>query len=184
MKTEYDRIYELASMVSSDTSSYEEEAAVSPLLSESQMLELASSRFDQVRLLLASRPDLTTDVIRAIVGNESELEIVSLALRCYDGTELFSELAKNPDPRIRRLAAAKEKTPDSVLLDLANDNYKMVRQALACREDLSLPIQQKLARDPSSDIRIELAKNDELLFSAYEILKDDIDPVVRETATS
>ena len=179
MKKEYCPDDELSEMVSSDHDHLRLEAARAPMLIEDQMMELVKDTDFGVRKTIASRSDLTSDAIGAIVSSESEPELVALALRGYNGTELLTELAQNPDPRIRRLAASHENTSESALLYLATDNHKMVRHALVSREEIPLDVQKILARDPSTEIRMDLACRDDLLYSAYEILKEDLDPEVR-----
>ena len=184
MKKEYCPVDELAEMVSSDHEYDRLEAARAPMLVESQMIELANDSDYSVRKALASRPDLTSDAIRAIVSSESETELVSLALRGYKGSELLSELAKNTDCSIRRLAASHEKTSESALLDLATDNHKMVRHALVAREEIPFDVQKILSRDPSLEIRMDLARRgDDLPYVIYIILKEDIDQSVRNIVT-
>ena len=179
MKKEYRPVDELAEMVSSDHVYERLEAARATMLVEEQMLELVKDPDFSVRKTLASRPDLPSDVIRAIASSEKEVELVSLALRGYEGTELLTELAQDPDPRIRRLAATHPNTLHFGLLCLVVDNHKMVRHALVSRDELPLDVQKILARDPSTEIRMDLARRDDLLYSAYEILKEDLDPEVR-----
>ena len=179
---EYNPVDELSGMVYSERDFDLLEAARAPMLTESQMLELAKNGEYSVRKALASRLDLTTDVIREFLRSEPEPELVALALRGYNGTELLTELAQNSDSRIRRLAASHENTPEKSLLELVHDNHKMVRHAIVSREEIPLDVQKILARDPSAEIRMDLARRDDLFFSAYEILKEDLDLSVRKIA--
>lgn len=184
MKHEYYPSDELAGLVYSEHAYQRLEAARAPMLVESQMLELVKDTDYSVRKTLASRLDLLSDVIRAIVSYESEPELVDLALRGYEGSELLSELAKNPDSRIRRLAASHPETSESALIDLATDNYKMVRHAVVAREEIPLDVQKILARDPSAEIRMDLARrDDDLPYVIYAILKEDLDKSVRNIVT-
>lgn len=179
MKKEYYPADELAGMVYSEHEYQRLEAARAPMLVEDQMLELVKDTDYSVRKALASRSDLTSDAIRAIVSSEPETELVSLAIRGCECSELLSELARNPDSRIRRLAASHENTPEKSLLELVHDNHKMVRHALVCRDEIPLMVQRALARDPSTEIRMDLARRDDLFYSAYEILKEDLDLAIR-----
>ena len=178
MKNEYDAMSELEEMVSSDNGHNLLEAARAPMLTESQMLEFVKNGEYHVRKSVASRLDLTPEVIGEFLRSEPEPELVALALRGYDGSELLSEVAKNSDSRIRRLAASHPNTPESLLLALATDNHEMVRHAIVAREEIPIYVQRILARDPSVEIRRDLARHDELFYSAYEILKEDPDPEV------
>ena len=180
---EYNPVDELAGMVYSEHDFDLLEAARSPLLAEEQMIELAKNGEYSVRKALASRLDLTTDVIREFLRSEPDPELVALAIRGYNGTELLTELAKNPDSRIRRLAATHPNTLTSALLYLASDNHKMVRHAIVAREEIPLGVQKTLARDPCAEIRMDLGRRDDLLYSAYEILKEDLDQSVRNIVT-
>lgn len=184
MKKEYCLSEELAEMVSSDCESVRIEAAVAPLLTLSQELELAKDQDFHVRKAIASRPYLNHEVIRYIVSHEKEAEIVSLALRGYEGHELFSELAKNPDYRIRRIAATARNTSELVLLDLSVDPRLVVRRAVVCRSQIPLIVQEKLSRDPSVEIRKDLARHKDLLYSVSEILKEDPEFEVRNIVCS
>lgn len=63
---------------------------------------------------------------------------------------ILSELANDPDPRVRYEVAAKRKCPARILKQLANDIDESVRLRVACNAKAPEPLLEQLRHDPSS----------------------------------
>lgn len=108
---------------------------------------------------VATRADLTLDLIEEILASDHHWLLHSLALNPRLPDTARRRLAAHADPTIRAaLAACARDAPRDVYERLIDDPHTQVRTYLAKRDDIPADLLARLATDPDPQVRTTLAR--------------------------
>lgn len=96
--------------------------------------------------------------------------------------KLLDRLSQDRDPQVRAAVATHPAAAEPALCSLAQDAAALVRWALLRRKELSVVLNEILARDPLPAIRSALAAHPSATPAVLERLSTDLDDDVREAA--
>lgn len=108
---------------------------------------------------VATRPDLTLDLIEEILASGHHWLLHSLALNPQLPNAVRMRLAAHADPAVRAaLAARAHDAPRELYERLIDDPDTRVREYLAEHDDVPADLLARLARDPDPKVRATLAR--------------------------
>ena len=146
-----------------------------------RILALAKTGNMVVRQGVAARFDSPIEALELLAGDPDTVVRATVASqRLYRYDKLVMRLARDPHPRVRAALARNDAATPEALALLADAPEEHVRRGVAGNCSTPLASRDKLARDPSSAVRLALASRPELGEEAARLLDNDPVPAVRE----
>lgn len=112
----------------------------------------------RVTAKVAERPDLTEDMIAAIIETGDHRFLHTLALNANVPQSVVVRLSTSSDESVRGALAARAGRPREVYAALVEDPFRYVREWLAQNDDVPDDLRARLADDPDTEVRALLGR--------------------------
>jgi hypothetical protein len=157
-------------------------AASHPRAPAALLVELASHKSDSVRFMVAGNPRTPPATLEAI-ATTGELRLLINVLRNQATTEAMVARLSQIHPPTRENLPFALNPPPALLADLCAHANPGVRARTAAHAKTPMDQVERLADDPSADVREEVARRPDLALATLERLARDTTFKVRRAAT-